>query len=89
VDSNQDDVAPGTVLTSMIKRCDEAVFQSIKDIIDGKFEAGMKVYDLKSKGVGLSDMKNTKAIVGDATIAKIAEITQQIVDGKIVVPTKL
>lgn len=89
VDSNQDDVAPGTVLTSMIKRCDEAVFQTIKDIQDGTFKAEMKVYDLKSKGVGLSDMKNTKDIVGAATIAKIAEITQQIIHGKIVVPTKL
>ncbi len=89
VDSDQDDVAPGFVLTSMIKRCDEAVFQSIKDIQDGTFKAEMKVYDLKSKGVGLSEMKNTKDIVGAATIAKIAEVTQQIIDGKIVVPTKL
>lgn len=89
VDSDQDNVAPGFVLTSMIKRCDEAVFQSIKDMQDGKFEAGMKVYDLKSKGVGLSEMKNTKDIVGAATIAKIAEVTQQIIDGKITVPTKL
>ncbi|MEI7986193.1 MAG: BMP family ABC transporter substrate-binding protein [Armatimonadota bacterium] len=89
VDSDQDDVAPGSVLTSMVKHCDEAVFQTIKDIQDGTFKAEMKVYDLKSKGVGLSEMKNTKDIVGAATIAKIAEITQQIIDGKIVVPTKL
>ena len=88
VDSNQDDVAPGTVLTSMIKHCDEAVFQTIKDIKDGTFAPGTKVYDLKSKGVGLSDMKNTKDIVGAATIAKIDQVTKDIIDGKIVVPTK-
>lgn len=89
VDSDQDDVAPGTVLTSMIKHCDEAVFQTVKDVIDGKFAAGMKVYDLKSKGVGLSPMKNTKDIVGAATIGRVSDVTQQIIDGKITVPTKL
>ena len=89
VDSDQDGVAEGTVLTSMIKHVDEAVFQTIKDLQDGKFDAGSKVYDLKSKGVGLSDMRFTKQIVGDATIKKIAEVTQDIIDGKIVVPTKL
>lgn len=88
VDSDQDDVAPGSVLTSMIKRVDEAVFQTIKDLQDGKFEAGSKVYDLKSKGVGLSPMKNTKDIIGEATIKKLDEVTKEIVDGKITVPTK-
>ena len=72
----------------MIKHCDEAVFQTIKDIKDGTFAPGTKVYDLKSKGVGLSDMKNTKDIVGAATIAKIDQVTKDIIDGKIVVPTK-
>ena len=89
VDSDQDDVAKGTVLTSMIKHCDEAVFQTIKDVQDGKFASGMKVYDLKSKGVGLSPMTYTKDIVGAKTIGKVSDITQLIIDGKIVVPTKL
>ncbi|MEI8282862.1 MAG: BMP family ABC transporter substrate-binding protein, partial [Armatimonadota bacterium] len=89
VDSDQDGQAKGFVLTSMIKHCDEAVFQTIKDLKEGKFDAGLKTYDLKSKGVGLSEMKYTKAIVGDATIKKIDEITKDIIDGKITVPTKL
>ena len=89
VDSDQDEVAKGSVLTSMIKHVDEAVFQTIKDLQDGKFEAGSKVYDLASKGVGLSEMKYTKAIVGDATLKKIDEVTKDIISGKIVVPTKL
>ena len=89
VDSDQDGVAEGTVLTSMIKHVDEAVYQTIKDMQDGHFQAGPKVYDLKSKGVGLSEMKFTKAIVGDATIKKIGEVTQDIIDGKIIVPTKM
>jgi basic membrane protein A len=88
VDSDQDDQAPGTVLTSMIKHVDEAVYQTIKDTKDNAFTAGTKVFDLKSKGVGLTDFKYTKAKIGDATIKEIGDIREQIVDGKIVVPSK-
>lgn len=89
VDSDQDDVAPGSVLTSMIKHVDVAVYQTIKDFKDGKFDAGSKVYDLKSDGVGLSDMRNTKDVVGKATLDKVEQAKKDIIDGKIVVPTKL
>ena len=89
VDSDQDDVAPGSVLTSMIKHVDVSVYQTIKDFKDGKFDAGFKVYDLKSDGVGLSPMKNTKDIVGAATIAKLEDVKKDIISGKIIVPTKL
>jgi len=75
-------------LTSMVKHVDEAVFQTIKDVQGGKFTAGTKVYDLKSNGVGLTDFKYTKDKIGDANIKKLADIRQEIVDGKIVVPTK-
>ncbi len=88
VDSDQDDQAPGFVLTSMVKHVDEAVFATIKDVQDKKFTAGTKVFDLKSKGVGLTEFKNTKDKIGDANIKKVADISQQIVDGKIIVPSK-
>jgi basic membrane protein A len=87
VDSNQDDVAPGTVLTSMVKHVDEAVYATIKDTLDSKFTAGTKVFDLKTNGVGLTDFKNTKDKVGDANIKKLDDVKQQIIDGKIVVPS--
>jgi len=87
VDSDQDDQAPGSVLTSMVKHVDEAVFTTIKDTLDGKFTAGTKVFDLKSNGVGLTDFKYTKDKIGDANIKKIDDIKQQIIDGKIVVPS--
>jgi basic membrane protein A len=89
VDSNQDDQAPGFVLTSMIKRVDESVYQTIKDIKEGTFAAGSKVYDLKSNGVGLSDFKNTKDKIGEDNLKKLDEIKADIVAGKIKVPTKL
>lgn len=89
VDSDQDDIAPGTVLTSMIKHVDNAVYQTIEDVKDGKFEAGTKRYDLKSNGVGLSDFKFTKDKIGQANIDKVNAVADQIKDGKILVPSKL
>jgi basic membrane protein A and related proteins len=89
VDSNQDDLAPGFVLTSMIKRVDEAVFQTIKDAKEGKFTAGAKIYDLKSNGVGLSDMKNTKDKIGVDILKKVEDVKQELIEGKITAPSKL
>lgn len=87
VDSDQDYLAPGFVLTSMVKHVDEAVFQTIKDVQIGKFTPGIVVYDLKSNGVGLSAMKYTKNKIGSANIAKVDAIKKEIIDGKIVVPS--
>ncbi|MBS1705080.1 MAG: BMP family ABC transporter substrate-binding protein [Armatimonadetes bacterium] len=86
VDSDQDDIAPGSVLTSMIKKVDAAVFATIKDLKDGKYEAGEVRYDLKSDGVGTSEFKNTKALIGEANIAKMEEIKKKIIGGEIKVP---
>jgi basic membrane protein A len=87
VDSDQDDQAPGNVLTSMVKHVDNAVYQTIKDVKDGKFTAGTKVYDLASGGVGLSDMKFTKDKIGPANLAKVKAASDAIIAKKIIVPT--
>jgi basic membrane protein A len=86
VDSDQDDIEPGSVLTSMIKRVDVSVFSTIKDLVDGKFTPGVVVYDLKSEGVGTSEFKNTKDAIGAENLAKLDEVRKKIVDGEIVVP---
>lgn len=86
VDSDQDDLEPGVVLTSMIKRVDEAVFSTIRDLKDGKYSAGETIYDLKSNGVGTSDFRHTKAVIGDAGLAKIEDAKSKIISGEIKVP---
>ena len=87
VDSDQDYLAPGYVLTSMVKHVDEAVFQTIKDVQNKEFTSGVKVYDLKSNGVGLSPMTYTKARIGASNIAKVEVIRKEIIAGKILVPS--
>ncbi len=87
VDSDQDDQAPGTVLTSMIKHVDVAVFETIRDVKDGKFTPGVRRFDLKDGGVGLSDMKYTKDKIPAGVLEKLDGVKQQIIDGKIKPPS--
>ena len=88
VDSDQALTAPAAVkdviITSMIKRVDVSTFDFIKALTDGKFAAGNKIYDLKVDGVGYS----TTGGQMDDIKAKLDAFKQQIIDGKIVVPTK-
>jgi basic membrane protein A len=87
VDGDQDGVAQGHVLTSMIKHVDEAVYATIQDTIKGGFTSGTKVYDLASGGVGLSPMTYTKAKIGPEKLAKVDKIAADIKAGKLKVPT--
>jgi len=88
VDSDQALTAPAAVrdviITSMLKKVDVATYDFIKSLTEGKFVAGTKVYDLKVGGVGYS---TTGGKIDDIK-AKLEAYKQQIIDGKIVVPTK-
>ncbi|CUU05696.1 basic membrane protein A [Armatimonadetes bacterium GBS] len=86
VDSDQDHLAPGHVLTSMMKRVDNAVFDVCKRVAEGRFKSGTIVYGVKEKGVGLSPMRFTRKLVPDAIMAKINKLEQLIVQGKVVPP---
>lgn len=88
VDSNQDGVAPGTVLTSMLKNIDVAVYETVKSAVNGKFEPGVAVYGIKENGVGTTDFEFTKDIIGQDKINKIQEIKEKVVSGEIVVKDK-
>ena len=89
VDSDQDDEAKGKVLTSMVKRVDESVFQTIKDVQEDRFSAGTKVFDLKAGGVGLTDFRNTKDLLGADGQKKLNEVAAKIKDGAYKVPSTL
>jgi basic membrane protein A len=86
VDSDQDHIAPGHVLTSMIKRVDEAVYRTIKDVQRGAFTPGRRVYDLKANGVGLSEFRYTRERIGEANLARVRDVQDAIVRGEIAVP---
>lgn len=83
INSDQDDMAKGLVLTSMVKRCDVAVFNAFKSFVDNKFEAGVQSYGLENGGISLTEFQYTKDIIGAEKIQKINEIKDEIISGKI------
>jgi basic membrane protein A len=88
VDSDQyetaDPAVRDVILTSMLKRVDVAVFDFVKNNADGQFKAGITEYDLKADGVAYS--KSGGKV--DDIASKLDAYKQQIIDGKITVPTK-
>ncbi|RFU41848.1 BMP family ABC transporter substrate-binding protein [Actinomadura logoneensis] len=72
------------ILTSMVKRVDTSVFDFVKAVADGSFQAGVKKYDLSNDGVSYA---TTGGFVDDVK-AKLDQYKADIVSGKIKVPTK-
>ena len=89
VDSNQDSLYPGVILTSMVKYVDNTVFDTIKSVIDGKFEAKVQTFGIKENGVGTTDFEFTKDKIGEENIKRLEQIKQDIKDGKIQVKPAL
>lgn len=86
VDSNQDALAPGKVLTSMVKKVDVAVFDVAKSLQDHHPMSGHVVFGLKDGAIGLTDFAYTKAYVTPVRQARLLRIERAIVEGKIVPP---
>ncbi|MFC5422604.1 BMP family protein [Bosea eneae] len=63
VDSNQNMLHPGKVLTSMLKRVDVAAYSSFKAARDGTWKPGVSVLGLKEDGVGWALDDNNKALI--------------------------
>lgn len=85
VDSDQDSLAKGFVLTSMIKRMDVASYNELVSALDGKFSPGVTYYGLKDGGVSLSEMKYTRDKLPEGVLDKVEAIKEKIVSGEILV----
>ena len=83
VDSNQNGMHPGKVLTSMMKRVDNAVYAAF---IEGEaLSSGINVMDLKSEGVGYAMDDNNKALVTAEMQAAVDAAAAKIKSGELVV----
>ena len=89
VDSDQDYMAPGIVLTSMVKRVDTAVFEVIKSVVDGTLEAGVRSFGIEDGGVGTSEFTYTKDLIPEAVFDAIEDARDKIISGEIVVSNPL
>lgn len=83
VDSDQDYLQEGLVLTSMLKRLDVAIVSVIKDLKDGKFEPGTRMFNVENGGVGITELKYTKEKIGEEKLAKLEEIRKAIISKEI------
>ncbi len=86
VDSNQNWIKPGRVLTSMLKRVDLAVYKAIEQVVGGKFEAGVIRHGLKDQGIDYAVDSNNEKVLTTEMRTQLEAIKKQIVSGKIKVP---
>lgn len=86
VDSNQNPLVPGHVITSDLKEVGQSIYKIFKMIMDGTFEKG-KVYSfgVKEGIVGLAVDDYTKKILPPETVDKILKLQEMVANGTIVV----
>ena len=82
VDSNQNHLHPGKVLTSMLKRVDNAVHDVFTKGVDG-FEAGVNVMGLDNDGVGYAVDENNAELISDEMMAAVDAAKAKIVSGEL------
>lgn len=85
VDSNQNGVAPGNVLTSMLKRVDVAAYETLKMASEGNFEGGVDILGLAEDGVDWALDDNNADLVTDEMKAAVAAARAAIIAGDITV----
>ena len=85
VDSNQNYLHPGTMLTSMVKRVDVAVYEAFKSARDGSWKGGVQILGLAEDGVGWALDEYNRRLVPAGMEAAIEQARQDIIAGRIVV----
>jgi len=83
VDSNQNGVKPGFVLTSMIKRVDNVVYNIVKDVVNKQFQPGPHYFGLDKDGVGYSLDDFNKNLVSADALEAAETAKKKIIAGEI------
>lgn len=82
VDSNQNSLYPGSVLTSMVKRVDNAVYDAFMQVKDGKWQAGVTAKGLKEGGVDWALDEHNRKLITPEIEKKVLGARKDIIDGK-------
>ena len=85
VDANQNYLAPGNMLTSMVKRVDVAAYQYFMDAHKGMFSAGIMQLGLAEDGVDWAVDEHNQALVAGEIEAAVAAAKEGIISGEIAV----
>ena len=87
VDADQYNEAPTRVLTSMVKRVDNAVFDAIRLVKEHRFKGGIYQFGLAEDGVGYVYDEHNRALIPDAVRARVEALKGEIIAGRITVPS--
>ena len=83
VDSNQNYLHPGSVLTSMLKRVDVAVYKAFKSAMDGSWQAGVQNLGLAEDGVGYALDEHNAALITDDIKVALEDAKAKIIAGEL------
>lgn len=83
VDSNQNGLKPGFVLTSMVKRVDNAVYDAVKAVKENQFQGGFNVFGLDKNGVAYALDDYNKSLISAEILAQAEESKRKIISGEI------
>ena len=83
MDSNQNYLHPGEVLTSMLKRVDNAVYDAFTDAANGELESGVTIMGLENDGVGFALDENNESLITPEMVAAVDAAKAQIIAGEI------
>lgn len=81
-DRDQEELAPGLVLTSITKAIDRAVFVTVEQVQSGAFQGGkMSVFGLDGRYTDYVYNKNNESLISEDVHARVEKIRRQIIDG--------
>ncbi|MBA5688365.1 BMP family lipoprotein [Rugamonas apoptosis] len=83
VDSNQNALYPGAVLTSMVKRVDNAIYDSFMQMKNGTWKAGVTAKGLKEGGVDWALDENNRKLITPEIEKRVMGARKDIIDGKV------
>ncbi|MBC3884210.1 BMP family lipoprotein [Undibacterium griseum] len=83
VDSNQNYMHPGSMLTSMVKRVDQAIYDSFMQMKNGSWKAGVVYKGLKEGGVDWALDKDNRSVVSADMEKRVNAAKQDIINGKV------
>jgi basic membrane protein A and related proteins len=83
VDSNQNHLHPGTILTSMVKRVDLAVYEAFKTARDGTWKPGVRNLGVAEGGVGYAVDQHNGSLISAEMERRLAQARADIIAGKI------
>ncbi len=81
VDTNQNGLYPGFVLTSLVKRVDLAVYEALKSAQEGQWQPGIKTLGLKEGALDYAVDENNKELLDNNLVDKVSNVKERIING--------